>query len=201
MTTITTNTAPSHLKQLFDVWLELWKPDVPEDELKRLFPLLENIGKTTEGEGRLPFAVIARTPALTLARRMEKVVLGGNTGRSYISDNRVSHLDVIPEGHYLMWDIEDGRAMRNIKPSVATEQLRCDKRFGGTTEEGPAVAMKDSLVLRHHYMDLVGSRYDSDGLPCLCELGVRPELFAVRDDGALPRSGSLSCGGRLGLGA
>lgn len=202
MTTISPNTASAALKKLFDAQAaQAIELSGDEAGIKALFPLLERIGKVTEGEGRIPFVIVAQTPELTLALRMAKVVLDGNSGASYLADNRVTNLDDIPQGHYLAIDVEDGRAMRNIKPSVCLTKFKKAKRFGGTVLEGISAVTYEPDILRHHFIDLPGSRCGGDGVPYLCELGVQPRLGEGWFDDTGPGYGSLSCGGRLALGA
>jgi len=200
MTTITTNTASTALKQLFDRQAAQ-AVSLSDDEagITALFPLIEKIGKVTEGEGSIPFVIVVQKPELTLSECMAKVILDGKTGASYLADNRVTNLDDIPQGHYLAVDVEDGRIMRNTKPSIALAQFKRDKRFGGTVNEGTSMVTYEPEILRHHSVDLPGSRFASDGVPCLRVLD-RPGLGACWYDFANPRYGSLSCGGRLGLG-
>lgn len=201
MPTIAPNTAAAALKKLFDRQVAVLTGAglAPEAELTALYPLLEKIGKLTEGEGRIPFVIVAQTPSLTLATRMEKVVLGGKTGASYLADNRVTNLDTIPRGHYLAFGVEDGRAMRNTKPSVCLAQFKRDKRFGGTVNEGISTVMYEPEILQHHFIDLPGSRCGGGGVPYLFEVD-GPKLGALWGGNANPSYGSLSYGGRLGLG-
>ena len=201
MTTITTNTASAALKKLFDAQAaQAIALSGDEAGIKALFPLLERIGKVTGGEGRIPFVIVAQGPNLTLSVRMENLVLDDKTGVSYLTDSRVTNLDNIPQGHYLALDVEDGRKMLNTKPSVCLAQFKRDKRYGGTVNEGISTVTYEPEILRHHYVDLPGSRCDSDGVPYLNE-GGRPGLLARWFGDAYPFYGSLSCGSRLGLGA
>jgi len=198
--TIAPNTAAAALKKLFDRQAEqAIALSGDEAGIKALYPLLERIGKVTEGAGRIPFVIVAQGANLTLSMRMEKVVLDGKTGASYLADNRVTDLDDIPQGHYLAIDVEDGRAMRNTKPSVALAQFKRAKRFGGTVNEGISTVTYEPEILLHHYVDLPGSLYDGDRVPCLGVVD-GPELFADWSDDANPSFGSLSCGSRLTLG-
>ena len=201
MTTIATNAATTALKKLFDAQAQK-AVELSGDEagIKSLFPLLEQIDKVTEGEGWIPFVIVVQTPILTLATRMEKVVLNGKIGTSYLTDNRVDNLGDIPQGHYLAIDVEDGRAMWNIKPSMCLAQFKQTKRFGGTVFEGISVVTYEPKILQHHYIDLPGSRYGSVEVPCLCEDGGRPLLYAFWLRRADPCFGSLSCRRRLSLG-
>ncbi len=201
MTTIAPNTAAA-LKQLFDRQVAALHTAglATEAELTALYPLLEKIGKVTEGNGRIPFVIVVQNQTLTLSERMEKVTLDGNVGASYLADNQVTNLDNIPQGHYLAIDVEDGRKMRNTKPSVCLAQFKRDGRHGGTVNEGISVVTYEPEILRHHYIDLPGSRCGGDVVPCLV-VDVRPGLYAIWGGDALPLYGSLSCGSRLGLGA
>lgn len=201
MTTISPNTAAAALKKLFDAQAEQ-TVQLSGDEagIKALFPLLERIGKVTGGEGRIPFVIVVQNPTLTLAERMGKVVLDKQAGASYLTDNRVTNLDDIPQGHYLAVDVEDGRAMRNTKPSACLQQFKKAKRFGGTVIEGISVVTYQPEILRHHCIDLPGSRYGSARVPCLY-VGGRPRLNANWFGNAYPNYGALSCGSRLALGS
>ena len=200
MTTIAPNTASAALKKLFDAQAaQAIELSGDEAGIKALYPLLEKIEKVTKGEGRIPFVIVAQCPNLTLSVRMEKVVLDDKTGASYLADNRVTNLDDIPQGHYLAVDVEDGRIMRNTKPSVALAQFKRDKRFGGTVNEGTSMVTYEPEILRHHYVDLPGSRCGSGRVPYL-SVGDGPKLRAVWRAHGNPSYGSLSCGGRLTLG-
>lgn len=199
MITIAVNTATAALKQLFDRQVAAFAGLAPEAELTALYPLLEKIGQAQEGEGRIPFVIVPQTSALTLATRMEKVVLDGKTGASHLADNRVTNLDTVPQKHYLAVDVEDGRAMRNTKPSVCLAKFKRDKRFGGTVNEGISLVTCEPEILRHHYIDLPGSRCGSGDVPYLYECG-GPGLSAGWCNAAVPDYGSLSYGRRLALG-
>lgn len=167
-----------------------------EDELAPLIPLLDQIKETEETEGKFPFIIVPQNPKLTLAWRMAKVALKGKTGVYYLSDSRMTNLDNIPKGHYLMVDVEDGRATINIKPSVYRRSK--GRRFGGTAVEGITMVTYKPEILRHHYLELVGSSY-GECFPCLFINGDQPWFSAVYGDNASPSYGSLSCGRRLGL--
>lgn len=201
MATIAVNTASAALKQLFDRQMaKAVELDGDTEGIKALFPLLEQIGKTVEGAGRVPFVIVVQNPNLTLSRRMVKVVLDGKTGASYIADGLVANLSAIPRGYYLMVDVEDGRAMRGISPGICLQRFKLDKRFGGSAVEGITVVSYEVEILLHHYLDLPGSRYEDDGVPFLRVSG-RPELNASWNGAADQGYGSLSCRGRLGPGA
>jgi hypothetical protein len=200
MATIAVNTAPATLKQLFDRQVATFAAAglASEAELTALFPLLEQIGTVTEGEGRIPFIIVPQGPALTFRECMAKVVLDGKTGLCILpTDSHVTNLDQIPLGHYLAVDVEDGRAMLNTKPSACLARFKTDNRFGGTVNEGISVVTYEPKILQHHGLDLPGSCYDGYLIPCLC---IDCELYlGAHIDGALrPTLGSLSCGGRLG---
>ncbi|MDP2593545.1 MAG: DUF5701 family protein [bacterium] len=199
MATIAVNTAAAALKQLFDRQAEqVIELSGDEAGIKALYPLLEKIGKVTEGEGRISFVIILQKPELTFQARMEKVALYGKTGASYLADNLVTNLDDIPQGHYLAVDVEDGRAMLDKNPSVCLKRFRRARRFGGTLAEGISAVTYEPWVLRHHFIDFPGSRFGSDFVPCLAVYD-RPKLNARWKGNARPHYGSLSCGSRLAI--
>ena len=202
MATIAPNTASAALKQLFDRQVEIIVSAglAFETELTRLFPLLEKIGKVTEGEGRIPFVIVIQNPTLTLTGRMAKVLLDGKSGTSYLADNCVTNLDNLPGAHYLAVDVEDGRAMRGIKPSVCLTEFKRAKRLGGTVNVGICTVMFEPEILRNHFIDLPGSHRERDNIPFLYICN-GPKLDARWKGLADRRFSSLSCGSRLALGA
>src|SRR3989338_2269079 len=168
MTTIAPNTASAALKKLFDAQAaQAIALSRDEAGIKALFPMLEKIGKVTEGEGRIPFVIVVQNQTLTLSERMGKVTLDGKTGASYLSDNRVTNLDKIPQGHYLAIDVEDGRKMRNTKPSVCLTQFKRDKRHGGTVNEGISVVTYEAEDGPHPDTSLPGFTTGGSGGPLL----------------------------------
>jgi len=202
MPTIALNTASATLKKSFEAQVEALSATglASEPELSALFPLLEKVGKVTNGEGRIPFVIVVQKPGLTPSERMGKVWLHGKKGASNIGNGRVTNLDNIPQGHYLALDVEDGRAARKTKPSVCLEQFMRDKRSGGTVAEGISLITYDPEILFDHEIDLPGSRYAGDFVPFLHIFACMPELDAHCFNIACSDSGSLSCAGRLGLG-
>lgn len=205
MATISPNTASAALKALFDRQMEMAvKLAGDETGIKALFPLLEQIGQVTEGEGRIPFAIIPQNPNLTLPKRMIKVVFNDRYSGSCtrgLDYPRIIDLDVLPRGHYLAVDIEDGQATQNIKPSVCLAQFKQDNRLGGTAVEGITVVTYDAEILRRHYINLTGSCRRSEWFTILFLDDGTPMLGLSFGNNAHPHSGSLSCGRRLGLGA
>ncbi len=97
----------------------------------------------------------------------------------------------------LLTDVEDGRARLNVKPSVSREQIRLEGRHAYTTWRGIIHGALFPEVLKHHNLDLVASRYESDRVPCLYLCGRGPELYYYWHDLAIPEWGAPSAGSVL----
>lgn len=139
-------------------------------------------------------------PCLTMSFNdlMALVEVDGKNGINHLDPQYLKDGVEVPRGPYIMVDIEDGDRRRNIKPSINRENILREGRSPYTTYEGIIHAILFPEVLKHHYLDLVGSRYESGYCPDLYLGGGRPKLFAFWGDGASPRWGAPSCGSRFG---
>lgn len=100
----------------------------------------------------------------------------------------------IPNRPYITW-MQDGGA-KNLDKSVeeVREKLAEDER-GATNFDGIAFYLAQPEVLKHHFMDLPGTKVGSVHAPCLHLWYGQPELnYFHRVDYVYPGYGSASCG-------
>ena len=139
-----------------------------------------------------------RPKTLDLARLMAMIELDGKRGVNYLKEQSLVDLIEVPEGPYLMIDIEDGRARLNVTPSVSLETISAESRSPFTTFEGIAFGIVFPIVLAHHNLDIIGSRCGSDFFPYLYLHDGKPTLYGSWGVSASPGWGAPSCGSRLG---
>lgn len=138
---------------------------------------------------------------MSLNNLMALVIVDGKKGVTYIRSQYFEDLEDkvnVPSSPYFMIDIEDGDKRRNVKPSVNRHKILQEGRSPYTMYEGIVHAILFPETLKHHYLDLVGSRCRSGSRLCLCLVGGRPRLNIFWNDGARPRWGAPSCGSRVG---
>lgn len=136
---------------------------------------------------------------LTLDELMVRVELDGVGGRNWLVENYVKDVVKTPKTHYFVRDIDDGRKMLNISSREASKTFFQKKRFGWTVREGVFCAIYFPFVLKHHYINLVGSRYRSGLVPVLYLDGGWPGLDWYGLDRVASGWGAASCGSRIGL--
>lgn len=142
-----------------------------------------------------PFLFIPPVPKVfDLGEFMERVVLDGKVGVNYLNAADLIDIGEVPSGAQLLLDVEDGRARRGVRPSVSAANITREQRVAYTTFRGIIHAILFPFVLRHHNLDLVGSRYLSGGVPVLYLHDGKPTLGNGWDDDALPCWGAPSCG-------
>jgi Family of unknown function (DUF5701) len=152
--------------------------------------------------GRLPVGLFLLVPPqpdpFDLAHLLSLVDVQGKTGRNYLDPEQLSDVIETPvDKPYLMVNVEDGAARRNIQPSVSAEAIRTEGRSPYTTWRGIVHAAVFPEVFQSHNMDLVGSLYGSGRVPLLYLFDVGPRLRASFDDYARPKWGAPSCGSVL----
>lgn len=138
---------------------------------------------------------------VSIPKQMSMVKLNGQTGYTdtHFNLGALRQADGVetPNAPYLIRDVENGAAMRNISPDNCVKQFKKRGRFGLVTEEGIAVVARKPEALNNHYIDLPGSRYGSGGVPCLWLVGGRPWLNCNVAGAADLKWGSASCGSRI----
>ncbi|KKR09798.1 MAG: hypothetical protein UT37_C0010G0003 [Parcubacteria group bacterium GW2011_GWA2_39_18] len=136
---------------------------------------------------------------LSLSELMVRVVVDGRRGQNRL-DGQGQHVKNIvktPKRHYIVTDIEDGREMLNISPANAIQAFSQKKRYALTAKEGVFLAICFPEILKHHFIDLCGSRCWSDGVIFLWLGSDRPELGWSSLGSASSSWGAASCGSRV----
>ncbi len=179
-------------KEVFEHQVALWATNGfgTEDELRRLGEYVPERGF---------FLLVPRRPApLDLARLMSLVVLDGKKGVSYLDLQYLTDEVEVPATPYLCLGVEDGRSRLNVKPSVSRTNIANEGRSGYVALEAIAHAAAFPVVLAHHYIDAVGSRFNEIDVPCVYVDGAEPALDSFFDGSANPEWGAASCGSRVG---
>lgn len=145
------------------------------------------------------FNLIPPRPAeLELNRLVNLIEVDGKKGQNYLDPTFLTDTVAVPEGPYLLLDIEDGRKRLNTKPSVAEVNIFAEGRSPFITWEGIVHAIVFPEVFARNNMDLCGSRYGARDVPCLYLFDDEPWLSASWRGYAHPRWGAPSCGSRVG---
>ena len=97
-----------------------------------------------------------------------------------------------PSTPYTAW-VNDGTSNLNKSVKAVRESLKSDER-GANIYEVIVLYLRDPKILNHHYLDVPGSRVDSDDAPSLHRWVGRPGLYRSFVDVALPRYGSVVAG-------
>ena len=146
----------------------------------------------------LPFAPVITPLYLGYHGIVAMVRNGDKSGYTYLDPRQIINEEKVPTGLYYHFDIEDGTSRLGKKPEVSDRDIRSEKRLRSVAAEVVSIGTHTN-VLSRHYMDAVGSRYGSVGVPYLCLIGDRPKLgWDCLGDGD-DRWGAASCGSRLKL--
>ncbi len=131
---------------------------------------------------------------IDLAAMMSKVVLDGRTGVNYLDPQYHEDLVPNPSKPSILADVEDGRGRLNVKPVDSRDNIKREGRQPFTTWHGLIHVILFPEVLKHHYIDLVGSRFYAKLSPHLCLLDDKPALDFSWFVSAYPVWGAASCG-------
>ncbi len=134
-----------------------------------------------------------RPKELDLNRLMSLVVVDGVSGTSYLDSQHLGDEVEVPSSVYLMEGVGDGASRLNVNPSVNLVNILKEGRSPPTTFEGIILTIVFPEVLKHHFLDLIGSRYKSVYHPSLYFSGVRPGLDAYWHVDPPPVWGAPSC--------
>ena len=100
--------------------------------------------------------------------------------RNYLVDfNRHMDQHPKPQGRWgWIYGVENGKKMLGRLPNQAIEEFKKNNRRGLMTVEGFALIRENPKLLKDHYIDLSGSRYDKfcDNVPGLYLSEGQPEL-------------------------
>lgn len=133
--------------------------------------------------------VITRTDKrllLDISSQMALVEVDGKTGRNYLDLTEHKDLIEIPDRIYWIYEVEDGSRFAVSDPLTSPEQeekiLKKEKRTPFASIHGIALVRRFPKILKHHYLDLPGSRCRSSRVPYLRLYCDRPGLVAYYAD-------------------
>ena len=190
----------SDLEQLFDTQIATLKDrGVPAQIVEMLQnhcgQVIAKANEMTFKNGRVPFLPVIPRTFLSIYSQMPMVRSGSKTGYTYLKPTSITDVTVTPEDPYYIYDVDGGEALRGKTPHDAKKLIKNQERLGLTEVEVIALGVHTD-VLSRHYVDAVGSRYDSDGVPILYLYVGRPRLsWDYLDDGD-DHWGAASCGSR-----
>lgn len=181
-------------QELFELQAEFWvKAGMAlEEEFRGLARFVPKSG--------LFIVVPARPRNLDYDRLLSLVILDGKEGRKYLNPSYQSDRIRVPEGPYLMLDVEDGRSRVNTEPLTSQDSIASEDRSPYIIFEGISHAALFPAVMRHHFIVCCGSRYKDHGLiPGVC-LGHDDIPSLVYDGNEVgPKWGAPSCRNRIAL--
>lgn len=190
----------SDLQKLFDTQIATLKDrGCPEQILTMLAnqrgDVVSKASQTSLKEGRISFLPVVPRLYLSIYSQMAMVRNGNKAGYTYLNPSQVTDVVETPREPYYIFDIEDGEVMRGKAPRQAEKEIKKDGRRGLTEVEVIALGIHTD-VLSRHYVDAVGSRFGSNGVPGLGLFDGGPALYwcglGVGDD----RWGAASCGSK-----
>lgn len=126
------------------------------------------------------------------AKLLDIVVVNGYKVKEYARIGDIQDIVDTPKQARLIW-ANDGRNRLNVSPRNA-EKSFVQGEIGGTARVGLHLLLYYPEILKHHYLDLPGSRYDRVDVPCLSGWFGRLMLSAFNADFASPGFGSVSLG-------
>lgn len=112
--------------------------------------------------------------------------------KNFLDLDKIENLYPPSKDGYI-YNVEDGKEMLDKSPEDCEKEFKKQGRRGLTIHEGLALLRKNPDVLKDHYIDLVGSRYERDFVPCLCFWFFRPWLSWGAAGDAYSGYGSASC--------
>jgi Family of unknown function (DUF5701) len=174
--------------------------------LRRLTPLADVVPEMPAGDGdRIPFVVVPGEGSVSRVRAVGLTQIKGRLGFTSMEDDELKRFtpiaDVeIPEGGYLLLDVDTGPETLNVVPDEALSRITGARRSPITIDEGLALITQFPGILRsRNCFSMLASRCGDRRVPALWVSRGRPRLGWCW--AAAPHSwlGSASCGGRTGL--
>ncbi len=191
------------LEKLFDSQIQTLKDrGCPEQIIEILVngktKVLNHAESITIAEGNLPFAPVITALYLGYHGIVSMVRHSGKSGYTYLDPTSIEDVEKVPVHLYYQFDVEDGTKYLGKNPEVSDKLIREEKRLRSTATEIVSIGTHTD-VLSRHYMDAVGSRYESGGVPNLCLDDGGPRLCWNYLAIASGHWGAASCGSRLEL--
>ncbi len=188
----------SDLEKLFDTQIATLKDrGTPEPILNMLAnqrgTVISKASEMTFEEGRIPFLPVIPRLYLSIYSQMAMMRKGDKIGHTYLKPSDITDVVETPAEPYYIFDVENGEALRGKAPQNAEKEIKKQGRRGLTEVEVISLGVHTD-VLSRHYVDAVGSRCDSDGVPSLYLYDGEPKLDWVGLGSGGGRWGAASCG-------
>lgn len=136
----------------------------------------------------------------TLDALIAKLTHNGKHGVNNLNPQILEDDVAVPQGVYLITDVDDGRAMLHVAPRDARAQLARQHRSPFTWWEGYCLYLCFGFaIFGHHNVDCSGSRTGSETVPSFYLVGDEPRFDDLSDLDAGPEWGSASCVDRIGV--
>ena len=190
----------SDLEKLFDTQIATLKdrgvlPPIVEMLQEQRDQVIAKAAEMSFENGRVPFLPVIPRTYLSIYSQTPMVRNGNKAGRTYLKPTAITDVMTAPEDSYYIYDVEDGEAMRDKAPRDAEKLIKKQSRLGLTEVEVISLGVHTD-VLSKHYVDAVGSRCGSDGVPDLCLHVDKPRLDWHPLDRSDDHWGAASCGSR-----
>jgi len=136
---------------------------------------------------------------LLIPQKLSLVEWKGRRGVNYLDLSELRNAKGVetPQVPYLLLDVEDGRAMKNVSPDNCMMQFKREGRLGLTVNEGIMLITHHFEILDDHFVDCPGSRFGSNYVPCICLGAFQVALYYSDSAHSTERWGSASCGSRI----
>ena len=184
------------LEKLFDTQIKILKdrgcPAVIIDMLQeQRDDVLQKASEIPIGKKHIAFLPVIPRTFLSIYTQMQMVRNGDKIGYTYLKPSEITDVVETPADPYYIFDVEDGEAMLGKSPQNAEKTIKQQNWRGLTEVEVIALAIHTD-VLSRHYVDALGSRCGSDGVPGLWLDDGKPELGWDYLDDANDRWGAAS---------
>lgn len=179
-----------------EVLAERGCPDVLREQLVSLRKTtIDKALASTATKGNPPFLLVVPPPFLSYHTLASMLRNGTNVGYTRLNVRLITDVLKVPEDPYVIYDVEDGRALLGKSPADAEKLIKQQNRAGLTAAEALNLCIQTN-TLNHHFVDAVGSRFGSDVVPVLWLNDARPSLFWLYRGFAFSLWGAASCGSR-----
>ena len=154
--------------------------DLSSEAFAQLIPVPEN------KEGAL---LVISANIVSIPKQMELV-----GGSNCLDLKSLNDTVLTSDRPYWIYGVENGKAMLGKSPDTCVKDFAKQGRRGLTAIEGINLVAQYPDVLKDHYVDLPGSRYDASSVPGLCLGRGGPKLLYDFSSNADSDYGSASCG-------
>jgi hypothetical protein len=183
--------------KLFDTQMQTCKdrgcpPMILRAFLEQKGSVIANASEMVIFKGNIPFLPIIPKSYASSEFQMPMIKNGNQAGFTYLDPNQITDVVQTPNTPYFIFNVEDGREMCGKSPQDAERFIKERNRRCLTDTEVVALGIYTD-VLHNHSVDAIGSRCESDNVPCLYLGGGVPKLGRRYLDRVLSKCGAASC--------